>query len=197
MGLSYVVCPRCMEHSVPKGGVSCELCGWQKKGSAKVASEDPVKAPTAEQKPEVAAEKAPGQKPKKKKHQTFRACAECGAEKRIISRGLCGACYPRLKKAGTLDELYPAKTQKKKAASPAKGEDHLPAATKMIDQESLIDSEPNRVPAAESVLVEMSQRDLELFEQLKRWAEDERRSIPGQILHILDKVVPGRMKGIV
>lgn len=34
-------------------------------------------------------------------------CLECGREKRVMGRGLCGACYMRLKKSGEIDVKYP------------------------------------------------------------------------------------------
>lgn len=38
----------------------------------------------------------------------IRACADCGRAAPIMGRGLCGACYRRHKKAGTLDTNHPA-----------------------------------------------------------------------------------------
>lgn len=37
-----------------------------------------------------------------------RTCLHCKRERPIVGRGLCGTCYPALKKAGTLAALYPA-----------------------------------------------------------------------------------------
>ncbi|MDY0037977.1 MAG: hypothetical protein RBS05_18860 [Zoogloea oleivorans] len=34
-------------------------------------------------------------------------CAECGKDRTLIGRGLCGTCYNRIKKSGDLDEFYP------------------------------------------------------------------------------------------
>lgn len=34
-------------------------------------------------------------------------CKECGEIKKIQCRGICAACYARLKTAGTIDEKYP------------------------------------------------------------------------------------------
>mgnify|MGYP006967049651 CR=1 FL=1 len=53
------------------------------------------------------------QRPKKEirpvpKQKPIRACADCGRAAPIMGRGLCGACYRRHKKAGTLDTNHPA-----------------------------------------------------------------------------------------
>ena len=42
-----------------------------------------------------------------------RICKECGMPKKIVGRGICGACYHRLKVAGNLDK-YPASRKPKK-----------------------------------------------------------------------------------
>ena len=37
---------------------------------------------------------------------TTRACAQCGCEKPIVARGLCGRCYTGLQRTGKIDR-YP------------------------------------------------------------------------------------------
>ena len=42
---------------------------------------------------------------------TIRACAQCGREREIVARGLCGRCYGGLARMGKLDR-YPTTGQR-------------------------------------------------------------------------------------
>lgn len=46
-----------------------------------------------------------------KSKKAVRICADCGREMTIVSRGLCGMCLPRHKRAGDLDEMFPARSK--------------------------------------------------------------------------------------
>lgn len=55
----------------------------------------------------------PEPRTKKKEPETMakkKVCADCNQERSIIGRGLCGTCYHRHKRKGTLDEKFPAKS---------------------------------------------------------------------------------------
>ena len=140
-----------------------------------------------------------------------RACLECGEQKRIIGRGLCGACYPRLKNRGELDAKYPLGV---KGGRPSQRLPHEIKVAKLdkhpleLSALGLVEDKPDKVTPirppviAEAVekgaviILKVTERDADLFAALQDWADDERRSIHNQVLHVLDKVVADRARGV-
>lgn len=154
-----------------------------------------------------------------------RECASCKRVMAIVGRGLCGSCLKKHTDNGTLDELFPARWQrqpKPAVDSPSLPPKSIPLDRPNIEPEEFGAAAadpvrpvaengggkvlsmpqktivaPRRVLDVEScIMVEMSARDAELLRKLAAWADDERRSVPDQILHILDRVVDDRLAGL-
>lgn len=215
--MKYMGCPVCKEQSVPVGGTECELCDWKKREADNEVV--PVSSVAAEKQEEVA-----GAVEKPKSSKTVKVCAKCGEVKTIVSRGLCGKCRSQEIKAGTLDKNYPARAKKAAAGEgkPLTTKPVVPQKTEKINNKPAkvtpISAVPNKnsstknpktdIPAEQpsgkglglspEVVCQLaiSERDDELIETLKNWADDERRDLPNQILYILDKVIANRAKGI-
>lgn len=172
-----------------------------------------------------------------------KGCLDCGStEKKIVGRGLCGGCYNRLKKAGTLDEMYPLATlpaeeaveeppvkpvveEEQEATPPPAAEVQLarsinldiemgpgrltfsPGTKRRIVQQveeaikkaeklgctgeimtaALGDTLTNLPP--NQVLLTFEERDQDLLQALTELAEEDRRTLPAQILCLLEKAV--------
>lgn len=111
----------------------------------------------------------PEQKPR-------RSCMECGMERGIIGRGLCGACYLRLKKLGELNAKYPVqkggrKPPTKKNLTSAAPTEEVPPKTTM----EAVKLDLNKYP--------------DLVDQLLRAAAAEVRDLPGQIIWELKRAM--------
>lgn len=144
-----------------------------------------------------------------------KGCLDCGStEKKIIGRGLCGGCYARLKKAGTLDELYPLaalpaeKPVEETPVKPVVEEEQEPTPPAMetaptepvrfppdfsaIKHTAFVHDPENRrlfnLPPNQ-VLLTFEERDQDLLQALTELAEEDRRTLPAQILCLLEKVV--------
>jgi len=124
-------------------------------------------------------------------------CLECKRpDMAIVGRGLCGKCYHKFKKAGTLDENYPpvgghkqktnstvdtpTKTKPAPAAKPVKQPKQSRDFADMF--------RPNPIEEGESTVVPLhfTARDHDLLSFLETWATDERRTLDQQILAVLD-----------
>lgn len=214
MSAVKIECPQCGELGRP--GRQCEHCGLP---GAKMVLPDvviqPVSMPVSVVDSVIADYQAAQVKPSSKKStKPIRACADCGAEKVIVGRGLCGACYPRHKKNGTLDSLYPAKQSWIKQPTMTKKK-CVPIGRLNIELgEAAAFSPPgvNPAPVAHpwdfpgavvsvqsgylsNITIPVSERDNDLLTFLEEWAEDERRTLPQQILHLLDGLVADRARG--
>ena len=171
--MNYMSCPACKEQSVPVGGTECEFCDWK---SNAVAVD-------------------------KKNNYRFDDCLECGKNKRIIARGLCGACYPRLKKSGELNSKYPAKNKKKSVVvddKPLASTTVVPQKTEKINKPAKvtpISAVPSKNPSTEKpktdnslreLSVKFFERDRQLLESVVKGAAFGRRSLSQEILFRLE-----------
>jgi len=125
-------------------------------------------------------------KRKKEAAMRTRACADCKREDvRIVGRGLCGKCYYRHQKAGTLDrfprlgDAPPGRKRKPAAEKPAAPEASVPR------------REPAAGPAPSSgvTLVFADERDRQLLQALERLARRERRSVEAQCMVLLERAM--------
>ena len=164
-------------------------------GQLRAARELDQAAADSETPPDEKPTEAEPQKAGKQK-KTVKSCASCGRVKPVVSRGLCGACYPRHKKAGTLDQLYPAKPTSRKPVADD------PVLEKSTAPVMLQPAEKSRMPyledAAEIVAPQKTDnciarltlrffpRDKALYQDIIKSAEFNRRALSAEILFRLE-----------
>jgi len=123
------------------------------------------------------------EKPKYKGKKQIKPCARCEKEMPVVSRGLCGRCYHIVKNQGKLDELYPAIRRAKKQAKP--------------DAEKQKCETPGRMPLqlGKSHIITVplhfnldEPRDADLHRRLVEAADVDRRTMPAEIMTLLETV---------
>jgi ribosomal protein S14 len=138
----------------------------------------PVRAPK-----HITGPKPAKAKPKYKGKKQIKPCARCGKERPVVSRGLCGSCYRTVKNQGKLDELYPAIRRAKKQAKP--------------DAEKQKCETPGRMPLqlGKSHIITVplhfnldEPRDADLHRRLVEAADVDRRTMPAEIMTLLEPV---------
>lgn len=205
--MGYMNCPVCREKSVPVGGSECEFCGWKSKGqtvvdqkltSSSVVDQNREDVNDKSSSPDESAKKQDVQaKPKKKSYKKVAPCVKCGKEGVIVARGLGGCCYHRESKSPDFDKNYPPRIKtRSKTRTQSAGKKELalqtsppPATPQILDRPSF------DAISLQGVALPQSDRDTNLFVELERWAEEERRTLPAQILYLLDEIVSSRRLG--
>ncbi|MCK4620692.1 MAG: hypothetical protein KAT62_00615 [Desulfuromonadales bacterium] len=182
--MKYMNCPVCREKTVPIGGSECEFCGW-KKGVDKVEDQGLTTNTVVDQKTENIDDKEPIEQPKKRPKYTMADCADCGENKRIVSRGLCSKCRYKHIKNDTLDKLHPASGKRgrkpsnqaekhggaeEKTKTPAAADTPLTATKEKVD---------NRIAR---ITVNFYPEDKEILRELKSAAKHNRRDLTQEIL---------------
>lgn len=206
--MAEFACERCGE-SV-KAGTRCDVCGLMMSSkqlkAARSVDDDHIPGPTKMTEPkslpvDVAEEiKPPAARKAKAAKKKVGHCLRCGKKKTIISRGICQSCRYHETKAGTLDDNFPV----------LKGERNVPPPDREAMRVEPIEPEDVCVQAGRAPVVEapepsagesslslpLAPRDADLLSKLQRLADHERRTIQGQILHILDKEIDIYMEGV-
>jgi|LGVE01.1.fsa_nt_gb hypothetical protein len=198
--------------------IKCVQCGNR-------AAERPAGSGMVREHAQSTTKQKPGAKPAPKKatnnKKAVRFCPECEREMPIVSRGLCGGCHGRLKKAGTLDEKYPAKkrgaqkgnrnnrptTDKVAEAKPQEETEDQPleieVKPKLVKNPPQVDikeairtvveaAAPVGADQPETVTLEFNlsdERDVALLEKLETAAKTDRRTLPGEIMALLETVI--------
>lgn len=197
--MEYMNCPVCREKSVPIGGSECEFCGW-KKGGEKVEDRGLTTNPVVDQKTENIDNKEPIEQPKKKPKYTMADCADCGENKRIVSRGLCQKCRYRHIKNGTIDKFFPAKAQGRQLSNQAEkrgGQNRAAGAEeKTKTPPPAAESTPDRAAQTAPkekvdnriarITVNFYPEDEEILRELKSAARYNRRDLTQEILFRLE-----------
>lgn len=183
----------CKENKGPLWATEEDLVAWD---SGEPEREGASTEKTAPEQPSPKARAANG-KPSRK-------CAGCNTVKPIIGRGLCGNCYQKAKKAGTLLPLlgsFPGKKaetapeQPKKSEEPNSGGALASFAPPLPSPSAPPDPEPAK-PLSVSVRVEEvmgsinltfapSERDQALLRAISMSAEEHRRATDQEILWIV------------
>ncbi len=122
-------------------------------------------------------------------NKTVAACVECFRVMRIVARGLCGKCYSAHRKAGTLDEKYPAK----RLPSPRPG--FKKKSAKPPTQATRLDVDDIEALSPRALIVFVGDHDVAMAEYLQKLATEERRTIEQQILWLLEVACTDRING--
>lgn len=140
-------------------------------------------------------------------------CVECGRpRKRLVGRGLCGMCYPRLKKSGELDTKYPVVThlgRKPRTSAPSrsaapdkttaavpKSADHRPGQARFRAArraEPVAETAPD--PTSATIVLNFDledERDLRLYESIQMAAKLDRRTLDAETLVLLEASTDGQ-----
>jgi hypothetical protein len=124
-------------------------------------------------------------------NKTIAVCVQCDRKMTLIARGLCGKCYNAHRKAGTLDEKYPAKRVVKVTnAQPEYSPDSVAFVREVTPAVAGVGG-----PQIRLTVIFKSEKDTALADQLQEWADDERRTVEAQILWVLDQHVTNRING--
>lgn len=162
---------------------------------------DGTQADTSGLPPDAGAEpQAAAPKKKSKSKKPVRACADCGQVKTIVGRGLCGSCYKRNSNAGTLDEKYPSSVQGGARVRQPVAEPENLAKKRTTPNQTIVVSTPGSVAdwvknhVYQRGLVQLQfnlddPRDAALLEKLEQTAETDRRTLPAEIMALLETVV--------
>ena len=132
-------------------------------------------------------------------------CVECGRpRKRLVGRGLCGMCYPRLKKSGELDTKYPVTTHlgmKPRTVAPSRTDapDKTPAAMPTIRFSAARRAVPTTAappdPTSATIVLRFDledERDLRLYESLQMAAKLDRRTLDAETMVLLETATDGQ-----
>lgn len=179
---------------------ACRLCGFRKHPGE--ASDAKIIEPPKTKEEESVGKNRVGK------------CVECLGTKTIIGRGLCGGCYARNQKAGTLDRFQPGiggKSRKSKSNNKPKekkpvsvihpetkvAEDAVvkkPAETKEELCRELMTSFFEFAPEAPQTLMlrlRDDNRDQKLREWIEKRAYNNRREVGCEIISILEQAMGG------
>jgi len=128
-----------------------------------------------------------------KKQNTCKCCKE---SKRIIGRGLCGACYARERASGTLNKNYPSSYLREAVRPAPEVVETEPVPVPTVEQQPVPTVEPEPTPTdrrdradnrIKKVEVNFLQRDAELLKNLEMSADINRRTLGAEILFRLEQ----------
>lgn len=184
---------------------ACRLCGFRKHPGE--ASDAKIIEP-----PKTNEEESVGQN-------RIGKCVECLGTKTIIGRGLCGGCYARNQKAGTLDKFQPGmggkpskskpvtKTKEEKPVSVIHPETKVAEAAAVKEPESLEAFSRKFLESSSRSLIEVAtvsketrplilllrddDRDQKLLEWIEKRAYNNRREVGCEIVSILEQAMGG------
>lgn len=199
---TVVVCANCgKEKTIAARG----LC-WKCYDAHKKAGTLDEKYPST-MKPKRAATKPAGNKPvvnkpaakKPENKKPVRKCKDCGREMPIVGRGMCGKCYDARRKAGTLDE-FPAtdrygnvRPEQSKQKTEKNGSTIAPEPSTPMSDPVPVEAWAHKwMPPRGMVILHFNiedPRDTSLLEKLERAARTDRRTLPAEIITLLEKVV--------
>jgi hypothetical protein len=118
-----------------------------------------------------------------------KVCLECSEKKPICARGLCGACYARLSKEGTLDDRYPAKKPQKVRADKGKAQPSRKSVRPITAEPLPVFEETADAPGGVVIVLQFNDRDQGLLLALQGEAEAARRRLADHILYLLEQQV--------
>jgi len=182
--VSPQMCARYREDNPEK----CQGCaGHDAQPAPKVQRSRPVGAIT------VAAPR--NKKPKEEDVATKKVCADCGREIKIIGRGLCGSCYHRNKREGTLDK-FRAKAAPARSVAEMRTEP-IEAESSEIQQrpEPSAPKEKRTDNSIGKITVAFMAEDRELYEEIVEAARFNRRPNVSEVLFRLDREREARRTG--
>lgn len=218
--LSKKMTPEICEQEFAKGVRACLRCKQPMfmysepvEAVGPVAVEPGAAGEPEQTEPEPLQEEAPRQEPTKdeisprnqKPAPAGKICVECGRpRKRLVGRGLCGMCYPRLKKSGELDTKYPVATHpgiKPRTSAPSRTDapDKTPAAVPTIRFSAARRAMPTPAappdPTTATIVLRFDlddERDLRLYESLQMAAKLDRRTLDAETLVLLETATDGQ-----
>lgn len=125
-----------------------------------------------------------------------RICADCGESKPINGRGLCGTCYHKHKRHGTLETFIPGQAGKPIKETTSTVKEKTPV-EKIITgmAESLQIGQELHSCSAISLPLRDDERDKKIISWLEQQAYANRRELGSEILSILEQAMAGAKGG--